>query len=165
MSLLALNLLLAAVWMLLTARFTFGGMLSGLAVGFLAIWAGRPFLGSAGYVRAARGLAVLLAIYAWKLVTSNVQLARDALRPDPRFDPGFLRIGTGDLDRVETVVFANLLSLTPGTVTVDADERGHAIYIHTLYARDVARARDDARRYARLIRRATARRTRIRVRR
>lgn len=52
------------------------------------------------------------------------------------------------------MLLANLISLTPGTVTVDADDAGDALYVHTLYARDAEAVRRECRSFARLIRAA-----------
>ncbi len=151
MSFLALNLLLALVWVFLLAEFTFAGLLMGLAVGFVVIALGRPVLGSHRFVAGVFGTLRLLGGFALELFLANLHLAQDALRPKPPFHPAFLAFDARDLPLLETVFLGNLVSLTPGTVTVDMDEEGEFLYIHALYAADPEEVRAGVRRLANLI--------------
>ena len=81
----------------------------------------------------------------------NLQLARDILRPHPPFQPGFLAYDASDLGPTETVLLANLVSLTPGTISVDLDDLGEMLYVHSLYAGDAEATRRGIRRLANLI--------------
>lgn len=155
MSLLALNLLLALTWMLLSGNFSIGSMLAGFFAGFVSIAALWPFLHSGRYVRGTMGLGRLMVVYAWWLVVSNVQVARDVLRFELPFRPGILRVDATDLNAFQTVVFANLVSLTPGSIILDADAKGNQLYVLTLYAGDPEAARREVRLYARLVRAAS----------
>jgi multicomponent Na+:H+ antiporter subunit E len=154
-SYLALNLLLAIVWMFLYGDFSIMSLAVGFLVGLVGITFSRPVLGSDRYLRSVMGVFRLAAGFTRELVLANVQLARDILRPDPPFRPGFLRFDIRDLGPTETVLLANLVSLTPGTVTVDVDDQGYTLYVHTLYAQDPAAVRRDIRRLANLIHGAT----------
>lgn len=151
MSFLALNLMLGLIWMFLTGTVSIPNLLVGVIAGFVAIAALRPVLGSARYVRAVGGTLRLLVGFARELVVANLHLARDVLRPVPPFCPGFVAFDASDLPPIETVFLANLVSLTPGTLTVDADDEGKTLYIHALYADDPDRIRADVRRLANLI--------------
>ncbi|MEW5931251.1 MAG: Na+/H+ antiporter subunit E [Gemmatimonadota bacterium] len=155
MSFLALNLLLALVWTFLLGDLSFAGLATGFVVGFGAITLSRPLLGSRRYVRAVLGTVRLLAGFTRELVLANLHLARDILRPTPPFRPGFVRYDARDLGPRETVLLANLVSLTPGTVTVDVDDAGDTLYLHTLYAGDPREVRAGVRRLADLVRAAT----------
>jgi len=150
-SYLALNLLLAVVWMLLTGGFSLFSLGVGLVMGFVAISAGQSVIGSRRYVRAVAGTGRLLVGFVRELVVANLQLARDILRPNPPFVPGFLAFDVRALGRAETVALANLVSLTPGTVSVDLDDEGLTLYVHTLYAHDPEATRAGLRRLARLV--------------
>jgi multicomponent Na+:H+ antiporter subunit E len=148
---LALHLLLAIIWMLLTGDFSSVNLAFVLAVAFLALAFGQPVVGSTRYVRAAGGVIRLAFGFGRELVVANLQLARDILRPTLPFQPGFVAFHVPDLDRTETVILSNLLSLTPGSLSVDLDDEGHTLYIHTLYAGDPEETRRSARRLADLI--------------
>jgi multicomponent Na+:H+ antiporter subunit E len=141
MSYLALNLLLALVWMFLSGTFSVGGLIAGFAIGFLSLAILQPVVGSRGYVQGVFGVMRLLVIYLIELFIAAVQLARDILRPDPPIRGGFLQYDASHLSPGKTVLLSNMLSLTPGTLTVDIDDDGDILYIHTVYAHDIDKTR------------------------
>lgn len=154
MTFFAVNVLLAAVWVLLVGA-SLGNLLVGFAVGFLVLAVSQPLTGSARYVRSVVGLLRLLLHFHTMLIVANVRMARDVLRRRPRFHPAFLRIEVPDLSVTQAVVLANLISLTPGSLTVDTDAQGDVLFVHTLYAGDADAARREMRRLADLIRAAS----------
>ena len=133
----ALNLLLAVIWILLQADVSLASLLTGLAVGFVAVALARD----GGHASSFVGLLRLCARFAWELLVANLTLARDILRPTPVFHPGLVRVEVEDLGESGAALLANLISLTPGTLTVDTGERGRPVYVHTLYASDPAEVR------------------------
>jgi|GEM_PF-694826 len=141
MSYLAMNLLLALVWMFMTGTFSVGSLMVGFVAGFLSLAILQPVLGSRGYVQGVFGLIKLLVIYFFELFIAGVQLARDILRPNPPIMGGFLQYDARHLSPVKTVLLSNMLSLTPGTLTVDVDDEGDFLYIHTVYAHDIEKTR------------------------
>lgn len=155
MSNLALNLLLALTWMFLNGDFSLHGLLVGVSLGFLCIAFIQHVPRKDRHVRAVLGSIRLLASFLKELVLANLQLARDVLRPELPFHPQHLRLDVRDLGRTQTVLLANLISLTPGTITVDAEDDGSALYVHTLYAADPEAVQAQIRRLADLILRAS----------
>lgn len=151
MKFLALNLLLAIVWTFLAGSFTVESMLFGFVVSFAVLAAAQSFLGSGGYVRATVGVLLLLRVYLWEIIRANLQLARDLLRMKMPFKPGFIHVDASALSPAETAVLANMISLTPGTLTVDVNEEGDTLYVHTVYAADPEKVRAGIRLFANLI--------------
>ncbi len=151
MSFLALNLVLAFIWMLLLAEFTTRSLFVGLLAGFVAIALLRGLLGADQYVRGVCGTGRLAVGLLVELVIANLQLAKDTLRPVPPFRPSFIAFDIRDLPPLETVVLANLVSLTPGTLSVDSDDEGHTLYVHAMYGDDPEAVRAGIRRLANLV--------------
>ncbi|AUX29051.1 MULTISPECIES: Na+/H+ antiporter subunit E [Sorangium] len=154
---LALNLLLAIVWVLLHAEFSLRRLVVGFLAGFAAIALTERALGRRHYSRAAAGVLALSWSFLWELVLSSLTLARDILRPRPVFHPAFVRLDVRDLSPVQTILLACLITLTPGTLTVDVGLEEQALYIHSLYARDPAELGSRLRRFVHLIQRAAGR--------
>lgn len=155
MSFFALNLVLAIVWMLLTDSLSIVGLTTGFVLGFGAIAFSRRALGGDVYVEGLVALGRLAGRFAHALVRANLQLARDVLRPRPRFAPAFVRIELEGLGRGRTVLVGLLMSLTPGSLTIATDPRGRALWIHTLYAHDREAVIREVRAFADLVRLAT----------
>ena len=84
---------------------------------------------------------VLLAGYVlWEILLSSLRVAWEILTPRPRARPGIVRVPL-DLEREgQVALLAHLVTLTPGTVTLDATPEGDALYVHVMFLDDV----DDA---------------------
>ena len=136
MNFFALNLVLALVWTFLTGSFTIANLLFGLGVGYGIIAVAEPYLGSRSYLRSVIGLKLFVWRFLKEIVVANIQLARDLLRPTLPFVPGIVRYETRGLNQAEVAVLANMISLTPGTLSMDTDAAGKVIYIHSVYAHD-----------------------------
>lgn len=147
----ALHLLLALFWMALMG-WNGANLAVGLAIGLLALGAGSRIAGSGAYLRALAAAVRLVGTFLFALVHANLRLARDILRSEPRFAPAIIAVDVRDLGPVNALLLADLVSLTPGSITVDLDHRGHRLFVHTLYARDEQAAQRDARRFAGLLR-------------
>jgi multicomponent Na+:H+ antiporter subunit E len=157
MNQLAVNLVLAIVWVLLQGEFSLGRLVEGCILGFAAITLTERALGRSRYARAAAGVLTLTWGFVRELVLSNLTLARDIVRPRPLFHPAFVHLDVRDLGPVETVLLAGLISLTPGTLTVDVSPEERALYIHSLYVHDPAELRSRLGRFVQLIQGAAGR--------
>lgn len=86
----------------------------------------------------------LAGYFTWKLLEANVVLAREIMTPRNSINTGIVAVPlTGSSDFVVGVV-ANAVSLTPGTLTLEAT--GHpdpVLYVHVLHLRNIDHARDE----------------------
>lgn len=123
----------AALWLLWSGHYT--PLLLALGAGscaattWLALRVG--FIGVGTYT--SRRLAALLPFWAWllkEIVVSNLAVARTVLTPRLRIAPQVVRIDASALSDVGQVIFANAVTLTPGTLTVDVD--AGVIEVHCL---------------------------------
>ncbi len=80
-------------------------------------------------------LPSLLLYWGWlggEIVKSNLDVSRLILTPDLEITPGLVRVRTDKRSDLASVVFANSITLTSGTVSVELEDRH--IIIHTLTA-------------------------------
>ena len=76
------------------------------------------------------GLLFFHAWLLWKILQSNFIVARMILSPDPKLNPRLIELPTEEMNDMERVIYANAITLTPGTLTTDvSDER---IQVHAL---------------------------------
>ncbi len=83
----------------------------------------------------------LLAFLVWfsgQIVRANLRVARQALTPGLDIDPAIVRVPTRTRTTLELVTFANCITLTPGTITLEADEAERVLYVHGMFATDRA---------------------------
>ena len=81
-------------------------------------------------LRALGTLIVFVPVFVAKIVASGVNLAFLALKPTMDFWPGIVRVHGGLPTVSQTAVFAGLITLTPGTLTLDYDPDDDDLYVH-----------------------------------
>ena len=78
----------------------------------------------------------LILVFLWQIVTSGLSTAWQILRPGTPPNPGFLWIRFSGLSPVGAALLGSLVTLTPGTTTLDIDlERGEML-VHLLDSSD-----------------------------
>ena len=97
----------------------------------------------------------LLAVFLREFAVSVFRVAKLVLSPQMRFTPAAFRYPltlTGD---ARITLLANMITLTPGTLTVDVTDDRSALIVHAIDCPDVEAARADIRDgFERLIREA-----------
>jgi multicomponent Na+:H+ antiporter subunit E len=74
----------------------------------------------------------------WELLAANVSVARTVLlEPLEKINPAFLAIPLDAKTDAEIALLANLITLTPGTLSLDVSTDRSVLYIHTLDVEDV----------------------------
>ena len=136
MSLFALNLLIAVGWAAVAGGFGAVDLVLGFAGGFLALWLTRPLFGPSPYFRRTFGAIGLVVFFLYELVRSSIAVVWDVVTPKIHSRPRMVRMPLDCVDETQIMLTANLISLTPGTLTVDvAADRSHLV-IHAMFAED-----------------------------
>ena len=135
----ALNAALALAWAALWGNFSYGNLAGGFIFGFAGLWFARRLIdpdGERGYFRALPQSFVLTAYFLKELVKSCIMVARDCIARKPRLRPAIVRFPIGPKSDLELFMLANLITLTPGTLTLDVAEDRSVLFIHSIYADD-----------------------------
>lgn len=139
MNFLLLNSLLAIAWAALMGGVSVWSLFTGYVLGYFALWFARgATTGMAGdqYFRAVPKGIVLTVYFFKELIMSSIRVARDAFSLRPNLHPAIVRMPLDVTTDVEIFLVANLISLTPGTLTLDvAEDRSHLV-IHSIYGED-----------------------------
>ena len=75
--------------------------------------------------------------FIWEMLRANWQVAADILTPGSSLTPAIVAYRTRELTPKEVTALSNLITLTPGTLTIDIDEppgQGQILYVLGLYA-------------------------------
>jgi multicomponent Na+:H+ antiporter subunit E len=135
-TLFALNLVLALVWSMATGFFSIGNLLIGFAVGMLVLHFVAPVLGDERYaVRFFLAIGLLL-FFLKELVLSSVRVAIDVIRPRLTMRPAVIAVPLELTSDAQITLLANLISLTPGTLSVDVAEDKSCLFVHAMYGDD-----------------------------
>lgn len=137
MSLLALNLLLAILWCALTGSFVTGNLLTGFALSFAALWLANGVTGAeSAYFRKAIKGVIFLAWFFKEMVISNFRVLKAVITPGIAYQPGTFALPMDCESDLEITLLANLITLTPGTLSVDVSEDRKILFVHTMFAED-----------------------------
>lgn len=136
MSLLLWNLLLALLWTLATGQFTPANFLAGFLLGFLALWLSKAAFEQQRYGWRVWRAISLLVYFLKELVAANFRLAHDVITPAYRMKPAILAIPLDARTDAEITMLANMLTLTPGTLSLDVSADRRTLYIHAMFAQD-----------------------------
>lgn len=74
----------------------------------------------------------------WQIVLANLDVAYRVWQPRLNISPRMVRIPYSTKTPVATVVYANSITLTPGTVTVSVDEQKGEMLVHALTDKSAA---------------------------
>lgn len=81
--------------------------------------------------------------YLFQLIKANLVIAKDILSINPKITPGFIEIEIDAKTDSEILALVNLISMTPGTLCLDISEDKKYIYVHEMYLKDVASAKQN----------------------
>lgn len=135
------NLLLAVFWALASGRVTVGTLVVGFVAGFVTIFVTRRATGAEAYTRKARGVAVLVLVFVRELVEANLRLAYDVVTPTHHMRPAIVAIPLDVTSDFEITLLANLITLTPGTLSLHVSDDRSVLFIHSVYTPDADRLR------------------------
>lgn len=141
MSHFAANIVLAILWGLTTENFSVMNLTIGylLSLGILAFI--RTALGNSHYFKDLSELVALVTFFLKELLIANVRMAYYTLSPLNRLNPGIVAVPLEEMSDGELTVLANLLTLTPGTLTLDVSADKRTLYVHFMDIRDPEAAR------------------------
>lgn len=128
---LALNLLLAVAWVLLSGRPTLDAFMGGYLIGFLVlrlVQGRRP----SGYVRRTTAAVLFLFYVAWQVVLANLRLLLFYFSPNSRMRPGIVRVPLDLRTPAAITLLANVITLTPGTLTLEVSADSGFLYVHAI---------------------------------
>ena len=83
----------------------------------------------------------LALFFIWELILANLRVAYDVVTPGHHMQPGVIGIPLAARTDLEITVLSSMISLTPGTLSLDVSADRKMLYIHAMYLDDVEAAR------------------------
>ena len=143
MNLFMLNIFLALGFSAVRGQFTLTGLLTGFAVGYAALWISKPLYPDAAYfVRVPRVLR-LGGYFLYQLIVSNFRVMWEVITPRHSSRPGIIGIDLAARTDLEIMLVANMISLTPGTLSLDISDDRRVLYVHFMFLDDPEVARSE----------------------
>ena len=129
---------LALVWAAITGNFSAPNLLLGGGIGALTALLLRRSVASPNVLRRFRRIMSLILLFLWELLVSAVRVAIIVVTPDIKsvLRPGIIAFPLTVKSDAEITLLANMVTLTPGTLSVDVSEDRSVLYVHALHLVD-----------------------------
>jgi len=143
MTIYILTVIFAFVWVAITGSGTLLNFVFGFFLSAAALWIVRGEMSAPSYWGRLRRVFSLLMLFLKELAMSAYKVAVMVLSPRLDVKPGIFAFPlTVDRD-FEITLLANLITLTPGTLSVDVSEDRKILYVHAVDCSDPEGARRD----------------------
>lgn len=131
------NLLLGLAWVLLSGDFSGLNLLVGVIFGYIALLLIEPQVDSLkGYPARIPRIIGFICFFIKELIQANLRVAFDVLTPPWHMQPGVIALPLSARTEMEITMVASLISLTPGTLSLDVSDDKKVLYIHAMFLDD-----------------------------
>lgn len=130
------RLLLAIGWVAVTGSVSLLNLIFGFLLGAFALFIIREPLGGKTYPRRVWPVLSLAALFLKELSLSAWRVTVTVLSPDMKLKPGIFAFPLTVTSDFEITLLANLITLTPGTLSVDVSADRRTLYVHALDCSD-----------------------------
>lgn len=132
---------LTVVWVTLWEALTWANVAGGLVVAIAALYLlpSREARTSVGFRPLAA--AKLLLYFLWELLVASSQVIWEIITPEDHTRPAVVSVQTRSTVPGHITAVANMVSLTPGTLSLEIDRDTRTIYIHVLHLDSVEETR------------------------
>ncbi|RFC62668.1 Na+/H+ antiporter subunit E [Fulvimarina endophytica] len=138
-----INLILALIWVIVTGSFTFLNLVFGFLLGAAALFLIRFQVGDRKHFLRAWLVAKLALFFLVELMRSAWKVATLVLYPNMNLKPGIFAYKLRAETDFEITLLANMITLTPGTLSVDVSDDRSTLYVHALDCSDPSANRAD----------------------
>jgi len=136
------NVFLALVWALASGHISLLSLLTGFVLGYGVLWFAQPLIGTSRYFQRLPVAIRFACFFTWQLVLANIQVAYDVVTPRLHMKPGIIAVPLDAKTDHEITLLANLITLTPGTLSLYVSEDRSVLYVHAMFVDSPESVRD-----------------------
>jgi len=130
------NLMLALVWVAMTGHFDVVNLLLGFTFGYLVLFLLQRVVGRSAYFTKSVVLVRFIGFYLVEVVRANLRVAWDVITPASHSRPGIVAVPLDARTDAEITLLSNLITMTPGSLSIDVADDRSVIYVHSMFADD-----------------------------
>lgn len=139
-----LNILMALIWGAVTGNFGALNLAFAFVLGAIALWLIREQFATATYFIRAWLIIVLGYTFLHELTLATLRVVKIVWSPGiSEVKAGFIAFPLTCTRNIEITLLSMLITLTPGTLSVDISDDRSTLYIHALDVPDVDNFRED----------------------
>lgn len=131
-----LNLFLALIWMMINGGYSSFDFLIGFIIGYFALRMSLPFGLKTGYFKKFTATITLFLFFLKEMVVSVGRVAWDVITPQHLSQPDIVYVPLSVTSDIEITLLANMVSLTPGTLSLDVTPDKKFLIIHAMFVED-----------------------------
>ena len=142
--LLIINLFISLLWPTLNGEYSLSALFTGFLLGFVVLAIVKRSYGRYFFYAGEFLVYVLYAIFQSNLTLAWLVLSTIS-SPRRKLHPGIVAVPLTITDPFERTLLASVITLTPGTLSVDLGQRdgGDVLYVHTVDLKDPATFRQE----------------------
>ena len=110
--------------------------LFGFFLNFHILWLITVGRGRSKYFLIVPKVIILLLFFLYELVKANLQVAYEVITPKLNMTPGIIMVPLDVKSDIGITVLANMISLTPGTLSLDVSNDKKVLFVHAMYIKD-----------------------------
>ncbi|NVK33173.1 MAG: Na+/H+ antiporter subunit E [Rhodobacteraceae bacterium] len=138
-----INLLMSLAWGAVTGNFDPVNLVFGFALGSAALYLIREQVGTVPHFTRTFKAVSLCGLFLYELCVAAFRVAWLVMQPKIDVSPGVIAMPLDVKRDFEITLLANMITLTPGTLSVDvSDDRG-TLYVHCLDVPDPQKTIDE----------------------
>lgn len=100
-----------------------------------ALWLTSPFYHRSYFQKLPKAITFIV-YFLKELVVANLKVAYDILTPNYRMKPTVVALPLSVTTDMEITLLAAIITLTPGSLSVDVSADRKMLYVHTLYVKN-----------------------------
>lgn len=127
------SIILSLFWSAISGEFNITNLMIGLFIGHFVLYLANGALGILGYFRKLKAFLYLLSMLLLELIKSSLHIAYDIITFRGQMRPGIIRLPLEVSTPAEITLLSNMISFTPGTLSLDLSRESKALYVHVMY--------------------------------
>nr|MBS0036793.1 Na+/H+ antiporter subunit E [Saprospiraceae bacterium] len=131
-----LNLLFSMIWVAVTGQATFINFIFGFILSYLIMWVVSARNTDQRYFKLLPRTIGLVFYFLFELIKANLQVAFDVSTPHYFMHPAIVAVPLTIKSDLGITLLANLITLTPGTLSLDVSDDKSTLYVHAMYVFD-----------------------------
>jgi multicomponent Na+:H+ antiporter subunit E len=124
------------MWVFLTGSYEVSSFSFGFLIGFIIMWVIGSQTGSNKYIKIIPRIIGFIFYFLYEVIVANLQVAYEVMTPNLYVKPGIIKIPLDVETNAEISILANLITLTPGTLSIDVSDDKKVLYVHSMYVTD-----------------------------
>lgn len=144
------NILWALSWLAVTGTFTWrqffiGFLLSYLVLSYVYTKSEKKYFNGVNlkFLLKIPKIIVFFLYFLWEIIIANMRVACYIMMPNDRMRPGVIAVPLSVKSEIEIVIFANMITLTPGTLSLDVSPDRKTLYVHSIAIDDAEKLKRD----------------------